>query len=340
MRKKINHAIIGCGRIAQNHYQAAIENKINVVACCDLDLELAQEFSQKNNIPFYTNDYHDLLNNNEIDSISICTDHKSHVEIAKEFINKKNIIIEKPLSSNLKLAKNFYNESKSNDKIITVISQHRFDLVVNLVKKMILDKVLGNITLVNAQLVCQRSREYYSQSYWRGKKSLEGGSTIINQSFHIVDILNYLFGLPTNVKSYKKNLRFCDIIDTEDTCVSIANYETFLCTLSSTNTSTKEWETTIEIIGTKGNVKFNIDFPEEILELNIDEFYFKKYENELKIINDNYKKNINSSVNYYGLSHVIQFKNFKESILGKSKIKVGVKESLETQKFIEMIYDN
>ena len=69
MRKKINHAIIGCGRIAQNHYQAAIENKINVVACCDLDLELAQEFSQKNNIPFYTNDYHDLLNNNEIDSI-------------------------------------------------------------------------------------------------------------------------------------------------------------------------------------------------------------------------------------------------------------------------------
>ena len=63
----------------------------------------------------------------------------------------------------------------------------------------------------------------------------------------------------------------------------------------------------------------------------------EKFNKELII---HYKKNINSSVNYYGLSHVIQFKNFKESILGKSKIKVGVKESLETQKFIEMIYDN
>lgn len=340
MKKGINHAIIGCGRIAQNHYNAAIENKMNVVACCDLNLELAREFSKKNNIPFYTKDYYDILNNNEIDSVSICTDHKSHVEIAKDFLNKKNIIIEKPLSSNFELAQNFYNDCKTNNKVITVISQHRFDMVVNLVKEMVLDGAFGDITLVNAQLVCQRSDEYYSKSYWRGKKDLEGGSTIINQSFHIVDTINYLFGLPLNVKSYKKNLRFTDINDTEDTCVSIANYETFLCTISSTNTSTKEWETTIEIIGTKGNVKFNIDFPEEILELNVDEMYLKKYAVKLKRIDENYKKNINSMVNYYGLSHLFQFKNFKESVLNESKIKVGVKQALETQKFIKMIYDN
>ena len=26
MKKRINHAIIGCGRIAQNHYNASVEN--------------------------------------------------------------------------------------------------------------------------------------------------------------------------------------------------------------------------------------------------------------------------------------------------------------------------
>ena len=338
MKKRFNHAIIGCGRISQNHYNAAKENGFNIVACCDLDLDLAKSFAEKNNINYYTDNYREFIDNPDIDTISICTDHKSHIEIARDFFNKKDVIIEKPLGIKYEIAKDFYNLTRKNDKIVTVISQHRFDSVVNLIKEMVDNNEFGKITLVNANLICSRSEEYYSNSYWRGKKSLEGGSTIINQSFHMVDTLNYLFGLPEKVNSYQKNLKFNNIIDTEDTSVSIVKYPNFLCTIVSTNTSIQEWKTFIQIVGTKGDVIFNIDFPEEIIELNISNK--DKYNDKLKEIKDNYNKNLNSPANYYGLSHTNQFLNFKKCIEKEEKLKVTVKDALSTQKYIDWIYNN
>ena len=107
MKRRINHAIIGCGRIAQNHYNAATENDMNVISCCDRQLEKAKAFAKKNNIPHYTDNYKDYINDENIDSVSVCTDHRSHTDIAKDFLNKKHIVIEKPLSSDLKVAKAF-----------------------------------------------------------------------------------------------------------------------------------------------------------------------------------------------------------------------------------------
>ena len=204
---------------------------------------------------------------------------------------------------------------------------------------MIEDNVFGKVTLVNANLICSRSNEYYSDSYWRGTKDLEGGSTIINQSFHMVDTLNYLFGLPKNIKSYRKNLKFKDIINTEDTSVSIVEYNDFLCTIVSTNTSIQEWKTSIQIVGTEGDVIFNIDFPEEIIELNISQEKLDKYKSSLEKIKENYNINITKPANYYGLSHTKQFSNFINCIEDKEKLKVGVEESLSTQEFIERIYE-
>lgn len=338
MNKKLNHAIIGCGRVAQNHYNAAIKNGFKVEFCYDLDLEKAKNFAEKNNIKNYSNNYLEVLQNEKIDSVSICTDHKSHTEIAQMLLDKKHLIIEKPFSTNLKNAKKFVKSIKNTNKKVSVIAQHRFDDVVNTVKALIEDNAFGKITLVNANLICFRDVDYYSKSYWRGTLNKEGGSTIINQAFHIVDTLVYLFGIPKKVKTFKNNFSFKNIIETEDTCVSILNYDNFLCTLSSTNTSIQDWSTSIKIVGTKGNITFNIDFPEEITELNISNELKNKYNKQFKTIEKNHKKNLDSPVNYYGLSHIRQFENFKNAILENSTIKVGTKEALQTQSVIDMIY--
>ena len=338
MKKQINHAIIGCGRIAQNHYNAATENDMKVVSCCDRKLAKAKAFAEKNNIPNYTDNYKDYINDPSIDSVSVCTDHRSHTDIAKDFLDKKHVVIEKPLSSDLKIAKAFLKKASNSKKKVTVISQHRFDDCINLVKEMVKDKVFGKITLVNASLICHRDTSYYKDSYWRGTNELEGGSTIINQSFHMVDTLNYLFGLPKKVCSMNRNLDFKNIIETEDTSISIVDYDTFLCTIVSTNTSIQEWKTSIRIVGTKGDIEFNIDFPEEILELNIDDKYKEKYKDKIEEIKKNYKKNLNSPANYYGLSHTRQLKNFKEAIESNKKLKVTVEDALTTQEYISKIY--
>ena len=340
MNRKINHAIIGCGRIAQNHFNAAKINGIDVVCCCDRDIEKARAFAEKNGIKRYEKDYKNLIEDTDIDSVSICTDHLSHIKIGEDFLGKKHIIIEKPLSSNIELAKKFMDKYKNNDekKVLTIISQHRFDYPVNLVKKIIDSGDLGEITLINAKLRCFRPDDYYTESYWRGTKLQEGGSTVINQAYHIVDTLVYIFGVPNEVKSYSGNYKYKEKIETEDTCVSIMKYNDKLCTFSSTNTSILDWRTCIEIIGTKGEIRFTIDFPEEILEFNVDETIKEKYKKDIEQINGNYNDNKDLAVNYYGLSHNLQFSNFKDAILDNKKIKVGIEQAMETQKLIELIY--
>lgn len=339
MKNIINHAIIGCGRIAQNHYNAARANNINIICCCDRDLKKAKAFAEKNEIAKYIKDYKELIEDDNIDSVSICTDHISHTQIANDFLGKKHIIIEKPLSTNIKLANNFIKENTEN-KVITVISQHRFDYPVNLVKKIIESGDLGKITLVNAKLKCFRTDDYYVDSYWRGTKEKEGGSTVINQAYHIVDTLVYLFGVPEDAKSFLGNFKYQEKIETEDTCVSILKYKDMLCTFSSTNTSILDWKTSIEIIGTKGEITFTIDFPEEVLEFNTDEKIKEKYHKEIENVNLNFENNKELAVNYYGLSHNAQFADFKKAILGEKKIKVGLNEAIQTQKTIELIYNN
>lgn len=338
MKKILKHAIIGCGRIAINHYNAAKDNNMDVVCCCDIDLEKAKKFSKEHNINRYISNYKEIVNNKNIDSISICTDHFSHTKIAEEFIGKKHIIIEKPLSSDYELAEQFANKLEGiNNKVTTVISQHRFDDTVLLAKKIIKNGDLGKITLINARLKCERSEQYYTDSYWRGTIKKEGGSTVINQAYHIIDTLTYLFGVPKEVESYCENYKFNKIIETEDTCVSIMKYNQCLCTFSSTNTATMDWETSIEIIGTDGDITINLDFPERILEVNLKN---QKYDKGIQKIMSNYIDNKNKGINYYGLSHNKQFNNFKNAILNKDSVKVTINEALKTQKVLKLIYNN
>ena len=335
--KIINHAIIGCGRVAKNHIMAARSNGMNVVCCCDFDVAKAKKIALDKNIPNYTDDYKVLIDDPRIDSVSICTDHQSHTFIASDFLDKKHMIIEKPLSSDLQSAIDFCGKAKRSSKKIMVISQHRYDDIMKLVKKMLEDKAMGNVTMINVELACSRDDNYYLNSYWRGKKEKEGGSTVINQAYHLVDLIVYLFGMPNEVKSYCDVLKFKNIIDTEDSCAALFRYNGCLCTFSTTNTATKVWATRVKITGTKGDIEFNIDFPPHVTNTNLEQ---NNYDSEILLINNRFKENLNNPINYYGLSHINQFENFAKAILYDDAIDVTVDEALKTLKLINLIYNS
>ena len=66
----------------------------------------------------------------------------------------------------------------------------------------------------------------------------------------------------------------------------------------------------------------------------------EEYKNDIKRIRDNYSLEKTSGINYYGKSHIEQFKNFKNSILHKEKVKVNLTDALNTQKLITLLYNN
>ena len=82
----MKYALIGCGRIAINHMKAAINNKLDIVAVCDIIPEKMDAILEKSDLQSNTEikkytDYKELVKKEKPDLISIATESGNHAEI-------------------------------------------------------------------------------------------------------------------------------------------------------------------------------------------------------------------------------------------------------------------
>ncbi len=333
----MKHAIIGCGRVAPNHVFGSKEAGVDVKWCCDIDENKLLKFAHKYNIPFKTLDYNDVLNDPEVISVSICTDHGSHSKIAIDALNQgKHIVIEKPIAININEAKKIIKARDKNKKIVTVCFQHRFDPLIQKIKKLLEEGFFGKITAINATIQCSKDEKYYSG--WRGKLNTEGGSTLINQGIHTLDLLIWFFDSPKMLYSKFDALKFSrDFFETEDTLISLLEFKNkALCTFLSTNTSIVEWDSYIEIIGTNGRIVFTTDFPNVVIKCDSQDN--QNLHLELEKLTQT-RKLPPPSMNYYGISHKDVFKNFFGAIQNKEPLFISAEDGLKTVDVVEKIYN-
>ncbi len=98
--KKLNIGIIGCGRIGQVHAKSITYHipQAKIVAVSDVFIDSAKKLAEELDIPNYYEDYHEILNNPEIDAVLICSSTDTHADIAIECAKAgKNIFCEKPV---------------------------------------------------------------------------------------------------------------------------------------------------------------------------------------------------------------------------------------------------
>lgn len=331
----IKHGIIGCGRVAKNHVHACQKlRNVSLTHFCDLDLGKAKSASSYLDNPVLLNDYQDLIDS-EIHSVSICTDHGSHFEIAKACIhNKKHVLIEKPICISDKQAIELLEIiNHQNGVICSVVSQHRYDPLVNQIYKLSQNGVFGKIVTASGFVQCSKTGEYYSG--WRGKMETEGGSALINQGIHTLDILIWMCGEIQKVKAISDNLKF-EENETEDTIGAICQFASgSLGTLICTTASSVEWESYVDIVGTAGSIRFTTDFPNKILNIEVqgnDEAVKRLHRIEAERVAPPVGQH------YYGISHDKQLENFFNAILGKEDLKVSVEDGIRTLRGVNMIY--
>ena len=83
----IGVGLIGCGVIGPTHIEAYQKlPNVKIVHISDLVPEKMQEKGDKYNIVKRSQNYHDLLADPEVDLVSVCTDHASHVQIVCDAI--------------------------------------------------------------------------------------------------------------------------------------------------------------------------------------------------------------------------------------------------------------
>ncbi|MDF5581099.1 Gfo/Idh/MocA family oxidoreductase, partial [Vibrio parahaemolyticus] len=135
----IRVGVIGCGKIAQiRHIPEYLDNdKVKLVGLYDRTLERAKALTEKYNLIHYI-DYHDMLNDDNIDAVSICVSNNLHAEITIEALNHgKHVICEKPMATNLEDCLLMLKTAKENNKKLLIAHNQRLTKAHVYAKKLI-----------------------------------------------------------------------------------------------------------------------------------------------------------------------------------------------------------
>lgn len=254
--KKLKFALIGCGRIALRHAEI-INNIAELTAVCDIKPERADEFSKKFFSKPYTSIEELLLNEKDTDVVSVCTPnsfHSAHTIAALKA--GKNVVCEKPMAISVDECKKMMIEADLTGKDLFIVKQNRFNPPVAALKQVIEAGMLGKILNVELNCFWNRNDEYYSQSDWKGKKAIDGG-TLFTQFSHFIDLLYWLIGDFKTLNGIGRNFIHTKLVEFEDTGVVIGEFENgALCTINYTVNSYKQnMEGSITVFGENGTVK-------------------------------------------------------------------------------------
>lgn len=172
--------IIGAGTITQKHITAYQDNPLcEVVSIADINPEQAQKTANEFGIKNVYTHYHDILNDESIDAVSIATPTFTHKDIAIDAIKAhKHILCEKPPALNADEAKEIQKALEGYDKTFMFAFVRRFDNKTRYIKEYIDSGKMGKV------LSCEAIR--YSQMAqskgWFAKREL-GGCSLIDGLF-------------------------------------------------------------------------------------------------------------------------------------------------------------
>ena len=146
---KLKIGIIGTGWIAESHIESYKRMKdVKVVAMADLIPGKAEKFAARYGIEgcrFYP-DHKSLLDNEELDAVSICTYNTQHAPCAIYALEKGvNVLLEKPMCVTTEEAVEIMRAEKKSGKVLSIGFQPRFDENMQMIKKIVDSGVLGKI---------------------------------------------------------------------------------------------------------------------------------------------------------------------------------------------------
>ena len=185
--------IIGAGSISDlhlAHYKRHPECVVKSIADCNA--ELAKAKAEKYGIKNFCSDYHEILNDPQIDAVCIFTPTFTHKDIVLEAIEKqKHIFCEKPPALNADEVKSCAAAAKDYGKCFMYGMVCRFRPQIQYMKSYIDSGNMGKIFCAEAARLFQLTKP---QGWFASKK--HGGGILRDGAIHELDQILYLMGYP------------------------------------------------------------------------------------------------------------------------------------------------
>ena len=328
--RKIRFALVGCGRIAANHFGAIRQHKdrCELVGVCDIDRSRLEEAAGNTGATPYAT-LTEMLAKCDADAFIVCTPSGLHPEQAVQIARAgRHVITEKPMATRWEDGKRMVAACDAAGVRMFVVKQNRRNATLQLLKSAVEKKRFGRIYMVNLNVFWTRPEEYYNSAKWRGTWEYDGGA-FMNQASHYVDLIDWLIGPVESLQAYTATL--ARDIEVEDTGVlSIRWRNGALGSMNVTMlTYPRNLEGSITILGEKGTVKIGGVAVNEVQQWE----FATPHDDDSKVADASYQ-----TTSVYGFGHPLYYDNVIKVLRGEAEPETDGREGLKSLEVLVAAY--
>ena len=328
--RTIRFALVGCGRIAQNHF-AAIQthaSRCELVDVCDIDPVALAAAVEKTGARGH-NSLSGLLEHTTADCVILTTPSGLHPAQAIEVAAAgRHVITEKPMATRWKEGCAMVEACDKAGVRLFVVKQNRRNATLQLLKRAVEQKRFGSIYSVAVNVFWTRPQAYYDSAKWRGTWEFDGGA-FMNQASHYIDLLDWLIGPVESVMAYTGTL--ARQIEVEDSGVAAIRWRSgAMGTLNVTMlTYPQNLEGSITILGEKGSVRVGGVAVNEIQHWE----FADQRPKDATIRQASY-----ATTSVYGFGHPLYYDNVIQTLRGEAEPETDGREGLKSLELLIGLY--
>lgn len=253
MEKKIVAGIIGL-EFGRAHLEGALAYGAEIGLICDCDEKALKFAGEKYDIPEekWTLDYHDIINNKEINAVSIGIPDQLHKQVAIEMLEAgKHVLCEKPLALTKEDVAEIVQVAKKSGCVFMVGQICRFTPSFVKTKELIESGALGELYFVESEYAHDYMNIVSNKQNWRSDDKRHG---VIGGGCHAVDLLRWLAGDPVEVFAYGTHKLLPTVPYDDATCALLKFDEELMGKVFVSTGCKRDYTMRTCIYGTKGTI--------------------------------------------------------------------------------------
>lgn len=258
--KRIGVGVIGAGAIAENAHLPAYSQmpEARLVAIAEINVERCKIVASRFNVPKWYDDYQKLLEDKDIQAVSVCTPPDTHTQICVAAAEAgKHILCEKPMALKVEDSDKMIHAAERNDVKLMVGHAHRYAENFRMVRRLVTKGAVGDVVLARLEMFSGGPIAWPAVSKYFIKRE-SGGGVLINVGTHTIDLLRWVVG--DEVK------RVCGLVGTygvvpemienqiDDKALALLEFERGVFGEICVSYMPASFENALEICGTKGKI--------------------------------------------------------------------------------------
>ncbi len=154
--KRVAIGVIGTGFWGENQVRVLRQSRMaDLVAICDTNEKRAKEIGAKYGVSWYT-EVDKFLRLPKLEAVTICTPTQTHLKVGLLAIQAgKNLLVEKPMTGEERAADRLVNSARKAGVKLLVGFIERFNPGVRAVKKMLMQKTVGDVIIATGRRVAR-----------------------------------------------------------------------------------------------------------------------------------------------------------------------------------------